>query len=283
MTPPTGPAEPAEHRLRRSPAADRDARNRAWRRRLIPVVLALSLAMLACGPQVGQPDQRSSGAANTLDTNIEVDNLGVDPAVAPQLTVKVAFGGSFGTPIQLTGGQTLACNGVALAFGGAGESASYGEYAAQVPRAAARQGYTLVYTDEHGTQTTFAIPATQGTLAITGLHPDDSLPIPDTAQLSVHYMGVGLEGATARDHITVASTAASDQLSYAADPHTSVAGPYDVTVPSAHLYSAWMKPGPGSLAIQEETDITPPPGGFAVVDLSYLDSVSVPVTWIATE
>ena len=179
-----------------------------------------------------------------------------------------------------------------------------------VPRPEAGGEYTIVYTDVHGKQTTVVIPAPQQALTITAPAADSRLSIPQPgASLTIHYTAPFLLTSPFAHHpfALMSGNAAGNCKAAAPTPAGTPTATATTAVPSEpfciSVYGARsdmtgtalvsdsvlvskagfgnLAPGPGQVAIYAEVygDL-PTATGFAGVRIHYIDSTSIPITWV---
>jgi hypothetical protein len=181
-------------------------------------------------------------------------------------------------------------------------------YRFTVPRPAAGENYTIVYTDERGQQTSVVAPAPQHELTITAPAAYAQVPIPARgAQLAVRYtppgffppssqvgkplyteIDAGVEGScrvAKGDGIPASAPTclniSSGKLSNAQPDETASAVISDRDEPAYGFGN--LAPGPGKLyvGVNVDGDLPDlPPGGFASVWVSVRDLTSIPITWV---
>ncbi|HEV8193327.1 MAG TPA: hypothetical protein VGP82_17830 [Ktedonobacterales bacterium] len=137
-----------------------------WRAALVGLALLPLTLALACTSTM----RLASAPASSLRMSIRFD-LALVPA---QTTVSAWLQTNQGTPVALTGGQTLAIDGVPLV---ADEGNSH--FHTTVPhRAPGGPDYTFTYTDEQGHHTVVHIPAPQADFAVLEPTAGSQVPLP---------------------------------------------------------------------------------------------------------
>jgi len=179
-----------------------------------------------------------------------------------------------------------------------------------VPRPQTGGEYRIVYTDEHGQHTTAVVPAPQQALTITMPAAHAQIPIPRSeASIAIQYTApfpltspfahapfALISGSAAGNCQAAAQTPAGTPT---ATPTEAVPSePFCINIRSAHsdmtgtaLVSDTglvakagfgnLAPGPGQVALDVGVygDI-PTAMGFAGVRIHFLDSTSIPITWV---
>lgn len=267
---------------------------------LVVAILCTMLALLACG--------RHTSDLPAHQLRLELDflhALSSSTRVIIDVNVLANDGGHWYT-VTLTNHQHLTVNGHAA------DADSSLQFTDQftVPRPQARGAYTIVYTDEQGQQTTVVIPAPQRALTITMPAAHTQLPIPRPgAAMAIQYTApFPLTSPFAHAPFAQLSGNAAGSCKAAAptEPGTPTATA-TAAVPSEpfciSIYSAQssmtgtalvsdrglvskagfgnLAPGPGEVAIYAQVygDI-PTTTGFAGVRMHFIDSTSLPITWV---
>jgi hypothetical protein len=275
-------------------------KERHMRLPLVVAILCTMLALSACGqPQAIQP-------ANQL--RLEVDfyhALSLSTQVTVDVNVLAQDRGHW-YAVPLANHQDLTVNG----HHADADSPPIVTDEFTVPRPVAGGEYTIVYTDTYGKQITVVIPAPQQALTITSPAADSRLAIPQPgASLTIHYTApFRLTSPFAhRPFALMNGNAAGNCKAAAPTPDGTPTATATADVPSEHfcisIYSARsdmtgtalvsdtglvskagfgnLAPGPGQVAVYAEVygDI-PTATGFAGVRIHYIDSTSIPITWV---
>jgi hypothetical protein len=275
-------------------------KERHTRRPLVITILCTTLALSACGrPLALQP-------ANQLRLELDFYNaLSPSTQVTVDVNVLTDEGGHWYT-VTLVNPQDLTVNG----HHADADSPPIVTDEFTVPRPEAGGEYRIVYTDAHGKQTAVVIPAPQQALTITvpSAHSRLAIPQPGTS-LTIHYTApypltspfahrpFALIGGNAAGNCKPAAQTpagtptATATVALPTEPFcvSVYSGQPDMTgtalvsdtglVPQAGFGN--LAPGPGQVAIYAEVygDI-PTATGFAGVRIHFLDSTSIPITWV---
>lgn len=266
---------------------------------------ACAIVALACG---APPPTITTAPASALQMLVVIQGQYTAGADA---SVTVRFRDTAGRPVELTGGQTLTCNGVA--FPGldhaSGLSDATKKHSLDLPRLPEGGAFTFVYTDERARQTTLVVPVASGHLAITSPAAGSTVPIPvprgalptvaavatvtpaPSGADQVSWMSVGYSLPTPPQHAVVTLSgeadcgAASepfqcgdvlgqDQLATATDTYLLS----DATYAGAGGFETFQ-PGPGRIRLGTAIAWAPDAEGFSAVDVQLLDSALIPVVW----
>jgi hypothetical protein len=271
---------------------------------LVVAILCMMFAFSACG----QPQAIHTSTVPADQLRLELDFLhALSPSTRVIIDVNVlAHDGGHWYTVALANHQHLTVNGQSA------DADSPLQFTAQftVPRPQAGGEYTIVYTDEHGQQTTAVVPAPQHALTITMPAAHAQIPIPQPGTLlAIHYTApfpftspfahrpfAQMSGNAAGNCKAVAQTASGTPT---ATPTEAVPSePFCISIYSAQsdmtgtaLVSDTglaskagfgnLAPGPGQVAIYAAVygDI-PTATGFAGVRIHFIESTSLPITWV---
>jgi hypothetical protein len=273
----------------------------------LPLVIAILCTMLALSA-CGQPQAIPTSTVPAHQLRLELDFLhALSPSTRVIIEVNVlANDGGHWYTVTLANHQYLTVNGQSA------DADSPLQFTDQftVPRPQAGGEYKIVYTDEHGKQTTAVVPAPQHALMITmpAAHAQIPIPQPETL-LAIHYTApfpltsplahapfAQISGNAAGNCKAAAQTAAGTPT---ATPTEAVPSePFCISIYRAQsdmtgtalvndtgLVSKAgfgnLVPGPGQVAIYAAVygDI-PTATGFAGVRIHFIDSTSLPITWV---
>ncbi len=244
--------------------------------RLVAVVLASWLVMLACTHPGTTPHTLATASPSQLTLSIEIDNEYVPPLGSPpskQITLNIKLRDATG-PVILSHSQSFVCDGASWDS----QSATPLIVRHQPPGGA----YTCVYTDERGQPTQLTIPVPPGTWKILNPAAGAQTPIPlKTGNLTVTYEFPRLPPyATAAVSVNAVGYANyPDSFSDAGqNPAT---GQITVPLVSSGTPPAYTQfvPGEGYLTLNGHILLTPPASGFHSVQIRYYDSTMNYITW----
>jgi hypothetical protein len=270
---------------------------------LIAALLCAVVVLVACNSPQGT--HLSTAPAERLDLRLKFTYFRTPPGqVIVEVTVLSAAGPGE-VIVALADNQRLTINGHSK---DPSPLLNCCLYRFTVPRPAAGENYTIVYTDERGQQTSVVAPAPQHDLTITAPAAYAQVPIPARgAQLAVRYtppgffpptsqvgkplyteIDAGVEGScrvAKGDGIPASAPTclniSSGKLSNAQPDETASAVISDRDEPAYGFGN--LAPGPGKLyvGVNVDGDLPDlPPGGFASVWVSVRDLTSIPITWV---
>jgi hypothetical protein len=184
---------------------------------LLPL-LSVTFAMLACGISLGshigyRPPPATHLPASQLRLEVYITGQYEQYGATPITLVRIRI---FETPtareVSLADKAILTCNGVDIE----NTSDALGRTCPQQPPGGA---YRLVYTDEHGAQTTVVIPVLNGTFAILSPQNGATVQIPTNGTLPVRFTvpTAPANGGVAIDSVTAACSVSDAQPCGAVD------------------------------------------------------------------
>src|SRR6185437_6442812 len=275
---------------------NRIARMRSYRLLWLLPLLSLTLATLACGISLGshigyRPPPATHLPASQLRLEIQIlgqyEQYG-KPSGSPTVGIAVrVFEGTKASESSLADKATLTCNGVDI------KRNAYG-FSPPCPRQPPGGAYRLVYTDEHGAQTTVAIPVPTGAFAILSPQDGATVPIPTNRTLPVRFTvpTAPVNGSVAIDNVTAACSVSDAQpcgsvyANLQPDATPTPGATQTPTTPSptptvvvtqsgdtgtillAGDYSEFQ-PARGFLSMSVDAHVTPDPGDFSSVTVIY--------------
>lgn len=273
----------------------------------LPLVIAILCMMLALST-CGQPQAIHTSILPANQLRLELDFLhALSPSTRVIIDANVLAndGGRWYT-VALANHQYLTVNGKSA------DANSPLQFTDQftVPRPQAGGEYKIVYTDDHGQQTTTLVPAPQQALAITMPAAHMQIPIPQPgAAIAIHYTApfpLAMPFAHAPFAQISGNAAGSCKAAAQTPPGTPTATPTQAVPSEPFCISIYgtgsdmtgtalvsdtglvskagfgnLTTGPGQVAIYMEVygDI-PTATGFAGVRIHFIDSTSIPITWV---
>ena len=227
-------------------------------------LVGLLLAGLAACKVVTQPQ-----APGAMELSIEVQRF-----VQGQTHVVVHFATPSGDTVEFASGESVACNGVYLAY-------ALGSYVGDVPREGDTGTYTIVYTPAAGSAATptpgasstsggpisIAVAVVPAVVSVSQPAPDADVPL--NAPLTVVYKPSQL--ADTSINAIVADARAHFDFTWPGG-ETGTLG-----IPSDKL--SGLQAGPGTLTVVRDTTVYPSGTPFHSVSVQFKNITQIPVTW----